>query len=66
MSALRADVWADLIAWAVTTAPVFFLHHKLLRRHMTRITAAQTEHMTAHIAAVTSNQTAILQNGTPP
>lgn len=42
MSALRANVIADLIAWAVTTAPVFFLSHVLLKRHVTRVTKAQT------------------------
>ena len=42
MSALRADVWADLIAWACTTAPVFAAHHVLLRRHITKVTRRQT------------------------
>ncbi len=42
MSALQADVWADLIAWAATTAPLFVIHHLLLRRHVTRVTQAQT------------------------
>jgi hypothetical protein len=42
LSALRADIWADLIAWAVTTAPVFVVHHVLLRRHVTKVARAQT------------------------
>lgn len=42
MSALGADVWADLIAWAATTGPVFVIHHLLLRRHVTRVTRNQT------------------------
>ena len=42
MSALQADVWADLVAWAITTAPIFVIHHLLLRRHVTRVANAQT------------------------
>lgn len=42
MSALRADVWADLIAWCITTLPVFVAHHLLIRRHVTRVTGRQT------------------------
>jgi hypothetical protein len=46
VSPLAADVWADLIAWAVTTAPVFAVHHWLLRRHITRVTSKQTAVLT--------------------
>lgn len=46
MSALQADVWADLIAWALTTAPIFAAHHLLLRRHVTKVTARQTAVLT--------------------
>lgn len=42
MSALQADVIADLIAWALTSAPVFIVSHLLLRRHVTRVATAQT------------------------
>lgn len=56
MSALRADVWADLIAWAATSGPVFVLHHLLLKRHVTRITRSQT----GHIDRLTAEQTAAL------
>jgi hypothetical protein len=42
LSAIRADVIADLIAWALTSAPVFIVSHLLLRRHVTRVTTAQT------------------------
>ena len=42
MSPLAADVIADLIAWAVTTPPAFIVSHVLLKRHVTRVTTAQT------------------------
>jgi hypothetical protein len=46
VSALRADVWADLIAWCATTGPVFVLHHLMLRRHVTKVTRKQTAILT--------------------
>ena len=46
MSALRADVWADLIAWALTSGPAFTLHHILIRRHVTKTTRKQTTVLT--------------------
>lgn len=46
MSSLSADIWADLVAWALTTAPVVALHHWALRRHMTKITSRQTAVLT--------------------
>jgi hypothetical protein len=56
VSALQADIWADLVAWALTTAPVFLIHHVLLKRHMTRITRRQT----GHFDRITADQTAVL------
>lgn len=42
VSALSADVWSDLIASIITSAPVFIVSHVLLRRHVTRVAKAQT------------------------
>ncbi len=42
VSALRADVIADVIAWILTSAPVFIISHLLLKRHVTRVATAQT------------------------
>jgi hypothetical protein len=56
VSALQADIWADLVAWCITTAPVFVIHHVLLKRHVTRITLKQT----GHFDRITADQTAVL------
>jgi hypothetical protein len=58
VSALRADVWADLIAWAATTGPLFVIHHLLLRRHVTKVTRKQT----GHIDQITADQTRELRS----
>lgn len=37
-----SDVWPNVFAWALTSAPGFVISHLLLRRHITR-TAQQPE-----------------------
>lgn len=35
------EVWPNVFAWALTTAPGFVVSHLLLRRHITKTAAQQ-------------------------